>query len=145
MVVVNGFIRDLTEKLAAEAQLRHAQKMEAIGELTGGVAHDFNNLLTAIIGNLEILAANVPEGGPASRSVEGASRAAWRGSRLTEQLLAFSRRQEVRPEIVSIEKLLREVTLLCEKTIGEGIEVVIRARPVCGRAGSIRASSRPRY
>ncbi|HYZ42250.1 MAG TPA: PAS domain S-box protein, partial [Stellaceae bacterium] len=96
----NGFIRDLTEKLAAEEQLHHALKMETIGQLTGGVAHDFNNLLTAIIGNLEVLTTKVPERESAARYLEAALRAAWRGSGLTEQLLAFSRRQKIRPEVL---------------------------------------------
>jgi signal transduction histidine kinase len=73
--VFNGFIRDVTAKLAAEAHL-HAQKMEALGQLTGGVAHDFNNLLTAIIGNLEALAATLPAKGSASRCVDAALRVA---------------------------------------------------------------------
>jgi PAS domain S-box-containing protein len=124
--VFNGFIRDLTGKLAAEAQLFHAQKMEAVGQLTGGVAHDFNNLLTAIIGNLEFLAAALPAEGSAGRCVEAALRAAWRGSGLTEQLLAFSRHQEIRPEIVTIDRLLRDIALLCQKAVGEGIEIEIR-------------------
>jgi len=124
--VFNGFIRDLTEKLAAEAQLFHAQKMEAVGQLTGGVAHDFNNLLTAIIGNLEALAATLPGEGVASRCVDAALRAAWRGAGLTEQLLAFSRRQEIRPEIVTISRLLSDITLLCQKAVGEGVEIEIR-------------------
>jgi PAS domain S-box-containing protein len=124
--VFNGFIRDLTEKLAAEEQLFHAQKMEAVGQLTGGVAHDFNNLLTAIIGNLEALAATSPLEGSAGRCVEAALRAAWRGSGLTEQLLAFSRRQEIRPEIVTIDRLLRDMTLLCQKTVGEGVQIKMR-------------------
>jgi PAS domain S-box-containing protein len=126
--VFNGFIRDLTEKLAAEAQLFHAQKMEAVGQLTGGVAHDFNNLLTAIIGNLEALSATLPGEGSASRFVDAALRAAWRGAGLTEQLLAFSRRQEIRPEIVTIDRLLSDITLLCQKAVGEGVEIEIRAQ-----------------
>jgi PAS domain S-box-containing protein len=115
--------RDLTERKAAEEQLRQSQKMEAIGQLTGGVAHDFNNLLTAIIGNLEMLATVLPPGDPGRRYAEGALRAASRGSRLTEHLLAFSRRQEIRPEIVSVNDLLRESLMLCQKTVGEGIEI----------------------
>jgi len=117
--------RDLTERRAAEEQLRQAQKMEAIGQLTGGVAHDFNNLLTAIIGNLEILETLLPAGDPGRRYAEGALRAASRGSRLTEHLLAFSRRQEIRPEIVSLNDLLRENLMLCQKTVGEGIEIAL--------------------
>jgi len=121
--VFNGFIRDLTEKLAAEAQLHHAQKMEAIGQLTGGVAHDFNNLLTAIVGNLEMLAGLLPPGEAARRYAQGALRAALRGAQLTSQLLAFSRREDVRPEIMNINDLLRETLMLCQRTVGEGIEI----------------------
>jgi PAS domain S-box-containing protein len=115
--------RDLTERRAAEEQLRQAQKMEAIGQLTGGVAHDFNNLLTAIIGNLEMLTSLLPTGDPGRRFAEGALRAASRGSRLTEHLLAFSRRQEIRPEIVDLNKLVRENVVLCQKAVGDGIEI----------------------
>ena len=125
----NGFVRDLTEKLAVETQLHHALKMETIGQLTGGVAHDFNNLLTAIIGNLEVLATKVPGRGSAARCLQAALHAAWRGSGLTEMLLAFSRRAEIRPEIVSVDRLLRDIVLLCQKTVGEGIEVVVRPQP----------------
>jgi PAS domain S-box-containing protein len=122
-------IRDLTEKRAADEQLWQAQKMEAVGQLTGGVAHDFNNLLTAVIGNLEMLTTLLPERGPAGRYAEAALRAAARGARLTEHLLAFSRRQEIRPQTVSVNEILNETLILCQKTIGEGIEVELRLRP----------------
>jgi PAS domain S-box-containing protein len=120
--------RDLTERRAAEERRRQAQKMEAIGQLTGGVAHDFNNLLTAIIGNLEVLTTVLPAKEPARRYVEAATRAAWRGSKMTEHLLAFSRRKEIQPEIVNINDLLREMSLICQKTVGEGIEVALDLR-----------------
>ena len=117
--------RDLTERRAAEERLRQAEKMEAIGQLTGGVAHDFNNLLTAIIGNLEMLATLLPAGDPGKRYAEAALRAAARGSRLTEHLLAFSRRQEIRPQTVNINDLLRESLMLCQKTVGEGVQIAL--------------------
>ncbi len=121
--------RDLTERRATEEQLRQAQKMEAVGQLTGGVAHDFNNLLTAIIGNLEMLGTILPEDSSASRYASAALRAAGRGARLTEQLLAFSRRQEIRSQIVNVNDILRETMILCQRTLGEGIEIKQRLQP----------------
>ncbi|HEV2100040.1 MAG TPA: PAS domain S-box protein [Stellaceae bacterium] len=121
--------RDLTERRAADEQLRQAQKMEAVGQLTGGVAHDFNNLLTAIIGNLEMLTTLLPERGLAGRYAEAALRAASRGARLTEHLLAFSRHQEIRPETVSVNALLSETLILCQKTVGDGIDLDVRLQP----------------
>jgi PAS domain S-box-containing protein len=121
--------RDLTERRAADEQRRQAQKMEAIGQLTGGVAHDFNNLLTAIIGNLEMLATASREGSAAKRYADAALRAAARGGRLTEHLLAFSRRQEIRPRTVSVNDILSETLILCQKTVGEGIELEVRLQP----------------
>ena len=121
--------RDLTERRATEEQLRQAQKMEAVGQLTGGVADDFNNLLTAIIGNLEMLGTILPEDSSASRYASAALRAAGRGARLTEQLLAFSRRQEIRSQIVNVNDILRETMILCQRTLGEGIEIKQRLQP----------------
>ena len=115
--------RDLTERRAAEQQVRQAQKMEAVGQLTGGVAHDFNNLLTAIIGNLEMLAGLLPAHDLCRRYAEAALRAASRGSQLTQQLLTFSRREEIQPQIASINELLHETRMLCQRTVGEGIDV----------------------
>ena len=117
--------RDLTERRAAEEQLRQAQKMEMVGQLTGGVAHDFNNLLTAIMGNLEMLATILPAEERARRYLDGALRATERGSRLTEHMLAFSRRQEIRPEIVNLNDLLRDIVMLCQRIVGEDLEIVL--------------------
>ena len=118
--------RDLTERRASDEQLRQAQKMEAVGQLTGGVAHDFNNLLTAIIGNLEMLTSALPERSATKRYAEAALRAAARGGRLTEHLLAFSRRQELLPQTVSVNDILNETLILCQKTVGEGVELEVR-------------------
>ena len=122
--VFTAYMRDITDKIVAEERIRHAHKMEAVGQLTGGVAHDFNNVLMAIIGNLDVLITILPPQSRARKYVETAVRAAWRGSRLTEQLLTFSRRQEICPETVNINDLLRNIELLCEKIAGDGIEII---------------------
>ncbi len=126
MVGFAKITRDLTERRASDEQLRQAQKMEAVGQLTGGVAHDFNNLLTAIIGNLEMLTSALPERSATKRYAEAALRAAARGGRLTEHLLAFSRRQELLPQTVSVNDILNETLILCQKTVGEGVELEVR-------------------
>jgi PAS domain S-box-containing protein len=115
--------RDLTERDELEAQLRQAQKMEVVGQLTGGVAHDFNNLLTAILGNLELLQLRMPGDAQSAKQIDAALRAAHRGARLTEQLLAFSRRQHLRPEPVSVNLVLDGMNDLVARTIGPNIAV----------------------
>src|SRR6266478_1439343 len=117
------------EREAALAQVHEMQKLESLGQLTGGLAHDFNNLLAAIIGNLEMMAAVLPKRGSPKRYAEAALNAASRGSRLTQHLLAFSRRQEIRPQTVNTNEILRETLLLCQQTIGEGIEIESRLQP----------------
>ncbi len=105
-----------------EASLHQSQKMEAVGQLTGGVAHDFNNLLTAIIGSLEMIErTDAPE--LIRKYATAAMRAADRGARLTQQLLAFSRRQVLRPEIVNVNRLLGEFETLTQRAVGESIDV----------------------
>jgi PAS domain S-box-containing protein len=96
--------RDITEKKSTEEQLRQAQKMEAVGQLTGGVAHDFNNLLTVIMGNLEHLDRVLPPDQPSKRMIAAALRGASRAALLTHRLLAFSRRQPLAPEVLSVNK-----------------------------------------
>jgi len=108
-----------------EASLFQAQKMEAVGQLTGGVAHDFNNLLTAIMGGLDTMLQASGVAAPLRKHVEGAMRAAERGARLTQQLLAFSRQQMLHPEVVNVNRLLREFETLMRRAVGESIEFVV--------------------
>jgi len=112
----------------AEASLHQAQKMEAVGQLTGGVAHDFNNLLTAVMGSLEMIL-NGSDDESIRKYAAGAMRAAERGARLTQQLLAFSRRQMLRPEIVNVNRLLGEFETLMQRAIGESIDFVMSLDP----------------
>jgi len=106
----------------AEAEIRQAQKMEAIGRLTGGVAHDFNNLLTAVVGNLELLERHVTSD-TGRRLLAAAQRGVTRGEQLTHSLLAFSRRQTLRPEVVNANRLIKEFADLLRRVTGEAIEV----------------------
>jgi PAS domain S-box-containing protein len=119
--------RDLTERRAAEERLLQAQKMEGIGQLTGGVAHDFNNLLTVIIGNLEALQRHLGEDSPDSgrlrRSADNAMRGARRAESLTQRLLAFSRQQPLDPRPVDIGRLVTGMSDLLRRTLGEQIAV----------------------
>ena len=117
--------RDMTERRAVEERLRQAQKMEAIGQLTGGVAHDFNNLLTVIFGNLETLQRRLPEkdDDDLRRLVEGAIRGATRAAQLTHRLLAFSRRQPLEPKPVNLNRLVAAASELLQRTLGERVAV----------------------
>jgi PAS domain S-box-containing protein len=121
--VFNAFVRDLTQKIAAEEQLRQAQKMEALGQLTGGIAHDFNNVLTVITGTIEILAEEVagkPDSAAIARLI---SEAADRGAELTAHLLAFARKQPLQPRETDVNRLIVESARLMRPTLGEHIEI----------------------
>jgi PAS domain S-box-containing protein len=125
--------RDITEqhdaKLAldrAREQLFQAQKMDAIGQLTGGVAHDFNNLLTAVLGSLELLRKRLPSDPRMHRLLDNALQGAKRGSALTQRLLAFARRQELRSEVVDILDLVRNMTDLLERSLGGSVPIETR-------------------
>jgi PAS domain S-box-containing protein len=115
--------RDLTEKHAAEAQMRQAQKMDAIGQLTGGVAHDFNNILTVITGTIGILAEAVADRPELVSIAKLIDDAAERGAQLTKHLLAFARRQPLQPREIDVNSLILEVGKLLHPTLGEQIEI----------------------
>ncbi len=124
-----AFLRDVTERQRIEQQLRQAQKMEAVGQLTGGIAHDFNNLLTVVLGNIDMLrqqlaTADISRNDPGvQRAADAVSRAAERGALLTQQLLAFSRRQPLDPISVDPNKLVAGMSELLRRTLGEAIAV----------------------
>ena len=116
---VAGVVMDTTERRSTEDALHQAQKMEAIGQLTGGVAHDFNNLLTVIVGGLELIGQKPDQVGRVTRLADAALTAAKRGEQLTKQLLAFSRRQTLRPRTVHPNRLLTEFKTLARRAAGE--------------------------
>jgi PAS domain S-box-containing protein len=115
----------LSERDDAEAALRRVQKMEAVGQLTGGVAHDFNNLLTVIIGALDLIQRHPKDEGRRERMIEAALGAARRGERLTQQLLAFSRRQALKPELAAVDELLADSEPLLRRAVGEAVTLTV--------------------
>jgi PAS domain S-box-containing protein len=122
--------RDMTEYRAMQEQLHQSQKMEAIGQLTGGVAHDFNNLLTVILGNLDTIERNVAyENERLRRAVAQAMRGAQRAATLTQQLLAFARRQPLNPKPCDINELVADMSDLLRRTLGENIAVQTTLAP----------------
>ncbi len=133
-----GTVQDITLAKQAEVALREsedrlaqAQKMEAVGQLTGGVDHDFNNLLSVILGNVELLEERL---GTGDRAVQAIIRAATRGSELTDQLLAFSRRQPLRPRVIDLVKLVFGMKKMLSRTLGSDIEIVVESDPDLWRA-----------
>lgn len=117
-------VAEVGERLKAEDALRQAQKMEAVGQLTGGVAHDFNNLLTVIIGGLDTVSRNVPsDNARMKRALDMATQGANRAVTLTSRLLAFSRRQPLEPKPLDLNMVVRQSTELLHRTLGETIDL----------------------
>src|SRR6202035_862405 len=121
--VLNGFLRDLTDKVAAEERIRQAEKMEAVGQLTGGIAHDFNNILTVITGTIEILADAVQHEPQLAAITRMIDEAAARGADLTQHLLSFARKQPLRPRETDVNTLIIDTSQLLRPTLGEQIEI----------------------
>jgi two-component system cell cycle sensor histidine kinase/response regulator CckA len=130
--------RDITRELELEQQYLQAQKMEAIGRLAGGVAHDFNNLLTAITGYAELTLRALDERDPLHAHLIEIQRAAERASALTKQLLVFSRKQTIQPEVLNLNDLLRDIKRMLRRLIGEDIELHTSLDP---ELGSVKADA----
>ncbi len=131
-----GCLRDLTEQRRLETQLRQSQKMEAIGQLAGGVAHDFNNLLMAISGYADLIVAGLGGSDPLRRHAEDVKRAADRAAALTHQLLAFSRKQVLQPKVINLNALVVDMEKMVRRLIGEDIRCATGLAP---QLGSVRA------
>jgi signal transduction histidine kinase/ActR/RegA family two-component response regulator len=118
----------MQKRLVLEEQLRHSQKMEAVGRLAGGIAHDFNNLLTAIIGYTEIVLHGLDPKDDRRADAEEIGRAAMRAADLTRQMLAFSRRQVLQPKVIDLNKALKKVEPMLRRMIGEDIVMTVNGR-----------------
>lgn len=121
--------RDVTREIELETQLRQVQKMEAVGQLAGGIAHDFNNLLTAILGNSEMLLSAPGTTGLARELAEETAEAGRRAASLTRQLLAFSRRQVLQPEVLDLNAVISGVTQMVRRVIGEHVTLKEELHP----------------
>ena len=117
------FYLEVTRRELAESTARQSQKMEAVGQLTGGIAHDFNNLLTIIIGNLESLGRQLPEGSKLHRKLLNAMTGAERAAQLTHRLLAFSRRQPLDPKPIDANELISRASELLSRSLGEQVQL----------------------
>ncbi|HEU4726703.1 MAG TPA: ATP-binding protein [Kofleriaceae bacterium] len=133
-----ALVRDTTARRELEDQLRHAQKMEAIGRLAGGVAHDFNNLLTVINGYTDVLLDQLPEGSPEHADLMMIREAGDRAAALTAQLLAFGRRTIIAPKPLNLNVVVERLAKMCKRLIGENIALETQLDP---RLGSVMADA----
>jgi nitrogen-specific signal transduction histidine kinase len=121
--LIRGSFIDITERKKLEERLRQSQKMESVGRLAGGIAHDFNNLLTVITGYSELMLSQLEERSPLVKEVEEIKRAGERASSLTQQLLAFSRRQVLQPRVIDLNEVVSRVEKMLRRLIGEDVEL----------------------
>jgi PAS domain S-box-containing protein len=128
-----GARHDTTERQRLEAQFRQAQKMESVGQLAGGIAHDFNNLLTVINGTAELAIEQLREGDPLHDDLQEIRRAGERAAALTRQLLAFSRKQILQPQVLNLNTVVAEMESMLRRLIGENIELVVVPTKDLGR------------
>ena len=124
---------DVSERRQLELQLRQSQKMQAIGQLAGGVAHDFNNLLTVVKGHIELILNTMPPTDPLFPRLDQVQKAANRASSLTRQLLAFSRLQVLQPQVLDLNGIVSGMIQMLSRIIGEHIELVFRPGGILGR------------
>ncbi|TCK29092.1 PAS domain S-box-containing protein [Ancylobacter aquaticus] len=117
---------DVTERRATEDALRQAQKLEAVGQLTGGIAHDFNNLLAVVLGNLELAAKRAPDDARLRSLLGNATQAAQRGAALTQRMLAFARRQDLKPAAVDVPELVLGMAEMMRRSIGPSVRIETR-------------------
>ncbi len=127
--MVNSTLFDITDRKRLEAQFRHSQKMEAVGRLAGGIAHDFNNLLTAILGYSQLALLHLDPQDHLHNQIQEILKAAERAALLTSQLLAFSRRQILQPQVLDLNLVIDEMDNMLRRLIGEDIELLIRLAP----------------
>jgi two-component system, cell cycle sensor histidine kinase and response regulator CckA len=139
-MLLRGIMVDISERkrteearASLEAELRQAQKMEAVGRLAGGVAHDFNNLLTAIIGFASLLDQDMPPGDTRRADVEGIQQAAESASALVSQLLAFSRKQADQPQAIDLNEVIGRILPMLRPLLGEQVTLVTQLDPALGR------------
>ncbi|MGH7486457.1 MAG: two-component system sensor histidine kinase NtrB, partial [bacterium] len=132
VVAIEGIARDITERKQLEEQLRHAQKMEAVGRLTAGVAHDFNNLLTVINGYADLTLRELVPGSPSRRKVDEVRKAGEQAAALTRQLLAIGRKQVTQPRVIDLNAVVKRNSNILRRVIGEDVEFVLALDPALG-------------
>lgn len=130
---VQGIARDVTERNQLEAQLRQSQKLEAVGQLAGGVAHDFNNLLTVILGYSEMILSRMDHNHPLRHNLNEIKKAGESASSLTRQLLAFSRKQVLQPKVIDLNSVVTDMARMLLRLIGEDLELVTDLKPSLAR------------